>query len=992
MSDSYWPLYKISEPHASNDVLLPEKGQRLGEWLEGGSSWKSNAGNSLFLQSVKARRDSFSSKTRLEQPLVTLDLLRQWRNQVPPGRFLVAELNTRPPLFEDVGDKRARTFISKLLKHLIKSDTEERDPRGDKDEKKEKETAGGYPEDKLSTLATTPQRTNANQRPLSPPSTKAEPQNNNRLLGREKELETLFSIYETARTRHLRRKIAINNSPAYVDGNDLDEEHNQIDAILLSGTAGVGKSSLVNSFRQYRPSNNKLDEKGDETNNHDEPETPLVVHAERRPPSVLEWLSPKHEMMARIIHDFCRQLLDDGSQSHMLDTYRLQILQDLDEDDIEELTIIVPLLNTVLQGGMSDNNSFTDDHDRTSSTQTNKSSTVSEGSMRLSSTSSSGAGGRQEQERHVSFFATPRPMLVFGRFLQALAAASSQPVIVFTQNMQFSKDGTWTGYLLFVKSMARYCGSSVVFVCTFSNDIMGNIAGASVEFGNGLKELAGVHVHHFELDNLSEEHTRMLISRQLDTTNNAIDKQFSSWIHGRAQGHPKFTLELLKYFQAKDLLGCNPISKEWFWDMKRMDKVVKPTDSLSELYQTIVRDTDPGVQEVLKIGAYLCTPRISLNMLNLLSEHDDVNRHVEEACALGLTITDDECGFIDFASVKIRNAMYDLIPVDEREPYHLQLAQALWKHVGDYKQDSEYLAMVLKQFMMSDTLVTKEEDRRTVAVLCLQVGQAAAKSIGNVTAMKCISHGLSILETQKKWGAKNYDLSLQFHNLAIELCYCNLKYKELEGFIDEVLSHARTLDDSLIAKSTQLYALGSRNRQTEAIQIGLETLHSLGEHFQPNEPSTLRMIWGFRHTRKLLQGKSDDDILHLKKMKDSKKLAAMRIMNHVILYLVFLKPKLGALMAMRMVRLTIQHGLCTLSSVAFTLYGVVVSWYVHMVRTLCGATLDPHHHLLLLATQPGFSSRRRFPLWQTGLEDLRQVQDRSLAMQDFRRILWVAAQ
>jgi hypothetical protein len=59
-------------------------------------------------------------------------------------------------------------------------------------------------------------------------------------------------------------------------------------------------------------------------------------------------------------------------------------------------------------------------------------------------------------------------------------------------------------------------------------------------------------------------------------------------------------------------------------------------------------------------------------------------------------------------------------------------------------------------------------------------------------------------------------------------------------------------------------------------------------------------------------------------MKDPKKLAAMQILNHMILYTIFSTPALSAIVTFRMVELTISGGLSALASPAFAVYGTML--------------------------------------------------------------------
>jgi len=159
-----WPLRRISQPHHRNDVLLsgPQTGSKNKNDNRADASteevvpilvpWRSSSftsidrtdsneskshedwitkqslisydtvqGNQRFLELLSSHLEEFESKSSIEKPLVTVQVLKEWRNQAPPGRFLVAEPDTDPPLWKDIGDKKARARISKAFKHLTKS-------------------------------------------------------------------------------------------------------------------------------------------------------------------------------------------------------------------------------------------------------------------------------------------------------------------------------------------------------------------------------------------------------------------------------------------------------------------------------------------------------------------------------------------------------------------------------------------------------------------------------------------------------------------------------------------------------------------------------------------------------------------------------------------------------------------------------------------------------------------------------------------------------
>jgi len=97
-----WPLNEIKEPH-KNDVLYGR-----------GGGTNHHPGNKRYRSMVERRKGDYVNSKRLDKPLVALEIIKEWRSQDPPGRFLKMEENTG--MWSDVGDKKAREKTSQALR------------------------------------------------------------------------------------------------------------------------------------------------------------------------------------------------------------------------------------------------------------------------------------------------------------------------------------------------------------------------------------------------------------------------------------------------------------------------------------------------------------------------------------------------------------------------------------------------------------------------------------------------------------------------------------------------------------------------------------------------------------------------------------------------------------------------------------------------------------------------------------------------------------
>lgn len=108
-----WPMRDIKEP-SDNDVLFGR-----------GGGTNHAKGNKRYRKMVEDRKLEYVNSKRLDKPLVALEIIRLWRAQDPPGRFLKLDSNGT---WTDVGDKKAREKTSQALREkapLIRKQQEE---------------------------------------------------------------------------------------------------------------------------------------------------------------------------------------------------------------------------------------------------------------------------------------------------------------------------------------------------------------------------------------------------------------------------------------------------------------------------------------------------------------------------------------------------------------------------------------------------------------------------------------------------------------------------------------------------------------------------------------------------------------------------------------------------------------------------------------------------------------------------------------------------
>ena len=372
--------------------------------------------------------------------------------------------------------------------------------------------------------------------------------------------------------------------------------------------------------------------------------------------------------------------------------------------------------------------------------------------------------------------------------------------------------------------------------------------------------------------------------------------------------------EVLEWLVDREVVyACNGV-----WCLDRDEILYVPPASMNDLLLHKFVDL---AKELRVLQTVACLgPSVQKDQLCMLFGESE-QQHLDSAIAKGILEYNTTCSRYDFVHTPIRKVVYELIPDADKESFHLQLARRLWKTLDEDQVDLQIFTIV-SNMMIGQRFVTQEKEQEAVANLCLIAGRKAAKSSSFGTASVYFRFGVALLENERRRWRENYELTLALYNAAAEMELCNAEYEKCFSTLQEVFDHARCFEDKVHASQTRIYVLGVNNRQQESLDLGIEVLEQLGEHF-PKRPN-LRTLWSeSRIVKGLLKGKTDEQILRLPSMANNTKLMAMQVLLLLTFSARVIQTKLGPYIILRMIRLTLEHGLTVFASTAFIQFGTL---------------------------------------------------------------------
>lgn len=503
---------------------------------------------------------------------------------------------------------------------------------------------------------------------------------------------------------------------------------------------------------------------------------------------------------------------------------------------------------------------------------------------------------------------------LFRMFMRAVCSPE-QPMVLFLDDIHWADESS---IILLQSIVTDLANEGILFVSTIRDDVI-----PCRKLEDGLEQLqkGGARVTRVALQNLQEDSVQQMLSQLLRVEGKEIQR-LSNIVHRQTDGNVFFILEMLESLHDDGLLQYDEAKKSWSWKEQDIGLTFQQT-SVRELITDRIFQLPKEAQNLLKVAACLGS-KLDVQLLQYILVSSSVKEYLGMAADNGLLSPYGTPKQYQFAHDGVLEATYHLIPVQERPNFHLDIGRAL-KRLDEEQLDS-YIFVALGQFERGSHLITSRRERSEVAALYLRGGAHAARSSSFNTASKYFSLGIEMLD-EESW-KDDYDMCLELHNCAAEVQYCNGQHVCLDLLTETVISKSRCFPDTLRIRTSQVYSLGGRNLMNNAICKGLEVLKALGITF-PRKVGRFQVTLAIRRTRRSLRKFAPEDILTLPLMRDPNMFAPLQMMNLLFLYTFSTQSLLAPLIVCRMVDLTLDHGLCAMSSCAMTLFAALLIGFEH---------------------------------------------------------------
>jgi predicted ATPase len=276
-----------------------------------------------------------------------------------------------------------------------------------------------------------------------------------------------------------------------------------------------------------------------------------------------------------------------------------------------------------------------------------------------------------------------------------------------------------------------------------------------------------------------------------------------------------------------------------------------------------------------------------------------------------------------FSHELVQESLYALTEGKDRELLHLGIGQVMRAFHAAREEDETLFAATDHMNRGADHLIGNRLQRMELVSLNLKASQKAKdKSTTGFLAADFIAKGLALLQLPQDW-KDDYPLVLELYRTAAELEFSSGRFDLCHSRCQEIKRHAVSTLDKLGAIYIEAQLLYSRRKLIEAIQLCRSTLV---EHLNECIPSRYNISAELRRTKRCVRGASDGSFMAMTRLTDELIVQRMRFLNVLaILAHHTMNYPLFALAVLRIVRQSVEHGLCDFAPLAFASYGVLLS-------------------------------------------------------------------
>lgn len=436
-------------------------------------------------------------------------------------------------------------------------------------------------------------------------------------------------------------------------------------------------------------------------------------------------------------------------------------------------------------------------------------------------------------------------------------------------------------------------------------------------------------ITEISLGPLDPQYMGQLCADALNTNLNRT-QLLAELVFEKTAGNPFFAKQFIAELSDEQMITFHPESSTWFWDISRI-KTKDVTDNIADLMTAkmsrLSADTQVAMGQLACLGSAVDVITLSIVMACSVEE---VELRLLPAVEAGM-VTRSNDGF-SFVHDRMQEASYALISVSRRPAEHLSIGRILLRQSSHVEHD-EKIFETANQFNRGSSAIETFDERELVANLNLTAGKRAKSSGAYASALAYFVAGRDLLG-ESAW-IDRYELTLKFEleRVECEIASGDLSAAEerlslLSGQVVDITDQA-----NVVCLSVLLYFTTGRNER--AVEVGLQYLSKVGISWaiRPTEQEVRQEYLEMRLklTRAPIEGLIDWPV-----MTDPRYLSIMAVLTELFPAAYAVDRYLLELVLLRMTNISLEHGNCESSSVAYSALNMALGSHFDDYKTAFG--------------------------------------------------------
>jgi predicted ATPase/signal transduction histidine kinase/CheY-like chemotaxis protein len=495
------------------------------------------------------------------------------------------------------------------------------------------------------------------------------------------------------------------------------------------------------------------------------------------------------------------------------------------------------------------------------------------------------------------------------RFVAAFATRA-EPLVLFLDDVQWI-DGA--GIDLLVELVCDMELRHFLLVAAYRESEFGPLHPLQQALSRSVA--AGVTIDEIQLEPLSVSHLAEVVT-DLACVTSTEALPLAQAVHDKTYGNPFFVVQLLSELHRRALIVPDAALGRWRWELPAI--IEAPcSQNVTDLLVVRLRELPVETQETLGIGAHLGRSFQAATLSLVLLR--DPGPALDAAITQGLLSPVGQ-GY-QFPHDRVREAAYSLVSEKEHAATHLRIGRLLLASTPPEQLDDRSFELVSHMNLGAALLTAAERER--VAELNLLAGGRAQATAAHASARSYFAAGSALLD-EECW-ERRYELAFA---LGIRQVESELSLGELaaaEGRLTHLEGSARGLIDRAAVVRARATLLLMRSEFTRSLEMLLGFLTRAGIDL-PLDPSDDSIRDEYDRLRDKLGNRQIESLLELH-VADESTQATMEVLFRVVEIAVASNDRLLRVAVCRMATLSLEHGNCDTSPLAFVYLGQMVGPY-----------------------------------------------------------------